>query len=79
MRPNPEETADLITFTEEILNGKLHFLCSDHIVITACFIFNEGHQFFTGSLTDSLRSRNTLRIWSHLRNKSVMENFIFVH
>ena len=21
-------TADLVTFTEEILNGKLHFLCS---------------------------------------------------
>ena len=24
-----EETADLVTFTEEILNEKLHFLCSD--------------------------------------------------
>ena len=22
------ETADLVTFTEEVLNGKLHFLCS---------------------------------------------------
>ena len=29
MWPNPQETADLVTFTEEILNGKLHFLCSD--------------------------------------------------
>ena len=28
MSPNPQETADLVTFTEEILNGKLHFLCS---------------------------------------------------
>ena len=28
MWPNPEETADLVTFTEEIPNGKLHFLCS---------------------------------------------------
>ena len=26
MWPNPQETADLATFTEEILNGKLHFL-----------------------------------------------------
>ena len=26
--PNLRETADLVTFTEEILNGKLHFLCS---------------------------------------------------
>ena len=25
MRPNPQETADLVTFTEEILNGKLIF------------------------------------------------------
>ena len=28
MWPNPEETADLVTFTEEILNGMIHFLCS---------------------------------------------------
>ena len=26
--PNPQETADLVTFTEEILNRKFHFLCS---------------------------------------------------
>ena len=29
MWPNPQFTADLFTFTEETLNGKLHFLCSD--------------------------------------------------
>ena len=28
MRPNTQETADLVTFSEEILNEKLHFLCS---------------------------------------------------
>ena len=28
MWPNPLETADLVTFTEEILNGKLHVLCN---------------------------------------------------
>ena len=28
MQPNQLEIADLVTFTEEILNGKLHFLCS---------------------------------------------------
>ena len=28
MWPNPLLPADLVTFTEEILNGKLHFLCS---------------------------------------------------
>ena len=29
MWPNPQETADLVTFTEEILNEKLQFLWSD--------------------------------------------------
>ena len=28
MWPNPQFPANLVTFTEEILNGKLHFLCS---------------------------------------------------
>ena len=28
MQPNLQETADVVTLTEEILNGKLHFLCS---------------------------------------------------
>ena len=28
MWPNPQETADCVTFTEEIVNGKLHFLSS---------------------------------------------------
>ena len=27
---NPQQISDLVTFTEEILNGKLHFLCSVH-------------------------------------------------
>ena len=29
MQPHPQETADLVTFTEGILNRKFHFLCSD--------------------------------------------------
>ena len=29
MWPNPQETADFVTFTEEMLNGKLHFMYSD--------------------------------------------------
>ena len=34
MWPNPQFPADLVTFPEEILNGKLHFLCCaiwDHL------------------------------------------------
>ena len=28
------ETANLVTFTEEILNGKLHFLCSANLILS---------------------------------------------
>ena len=31
MWPIPRIPVDLVTFTEEILNGKLHFLCSDKL------------------------------------------------
>ena len=27
-----QETADLVTFTGEILSGKLHFLCSENLI-----------------------------------------------
>ena len=33
MWPNPQDTADLVTYTEEILNGKLHFLCSVTLIL----------------------------------------------
>ena len=33
MWQNPQETVDLVTFTEEILNGKLHFLCSEILTL----------------------------------------------
>ena len=29
-KPNPQKTSDLFSFTDEIFNEKLHFLCSDH-------------------------------------------------
>ena len=32
MSTNQQETADLVTFTEEIFNGKLEFLRSDVIL-----------------------------------------------
>ena len=32
MCPNPQETADLVTFTEEILNGKLHFFVQSLVI-----------------------------------------------
>ena len=40
MWPNPQETEDLVTFTEEILNGKLQFLCSADIISIRVQSFN---------------------------------------
>ena len=42
MWPNPQETVDLVTFTEKVLNGKFHFLCSDSsgfIIVVLFFAF----------------------------------------
>ena len=33
MWPNPQKTADLVTFTEEILNAKLHFFSSVYTLL----------------------------------------------
>ena len=32
MQPNPQFPVDLVTYTAEILNGKLHFLCSETVM-----------------------------------------------
>ena len=52
MWPNPQETADLVIFTEEILNGKLHFLCSAEkleIWLTKSFYLTWYTKTFFGS------------------------------
>ena len=38
MWSNRQETADLVAFTEEILNGKLRFLCSANCLCSFCCI-----------------------------------------
>ena len=62
MWPYPQLYADLVTFTEKILNGKLYFLCS--VIYLVWYIFT----FFLDTF---------LRKWPYLRNKSLMENLIF--
>ena len=43
MRPNPQETVDLVTFTEEILNGKLHFCAvTDIYFLHSDYLFKIG-------------------------------------
>ena len=40
MWSNPQESVDLVTFTEEILNGKLRFLCNVNSEIFLSIIIN---------------------------------------
>ena len=42
MWPNPQETGDLVTFIEEILNGKLHFLCNGKFLARIVLINRSG-------------------------------------
>ena len=42
------ETADLVTFTEEILNGKLHFLCSV-IYLEITHKYEDNYKLFKGT------------------------------
>ena len=40
MWPNPQFPPDLVTFTKEILDGKLHFLCSVSDVVIVRLSWN---------------------------------------
>ena len=42
MWTNPQETADLVTFTEEICNGKLHFFVQC-LLVTTCYLHVSYH------------------------------------
>ena len=39
MSPNPQFPAVLVTFTEEIYNGKFHFLCSVYGLTSFLWLF----------------------------------------
>ena len=58
----PQFPADLVTFTEEILNGKLHFLCSDIFDALRNFVpfvpFKKHEKRPSRSVTFSLPWRN---------------------
>ena len=38
MWPNPQETADLVLFTEETLHGKRHFIVQWMFILCSCYI-----------------------------------------
>ena len=69
MWPNPQFPADLVTITEEILNGKLDFLCSDKAL---CFKKN----LLSTKVSKESKDLKTLK---KFRNKIIFIIFYFLH
>ena len=75
MWPNLQETADLVTFTEEITNGELHFLCieGDDISIYAGDE-SELESYFSADISEydkpdtDFSPSNTFAVLEYLKN-----------
>ena len=52
MWPNTQFPADLVTFTEEILNGKLYFLCSVNVYLGTTMV--SARRYFGISTTTAI-------------------------
>ena len=56
MWPNLHETADLVTFTEEILNEKLHFLWN-----ACCYYYSNNNTLFSDNL---ITQTNKIKVYA---------------
>ena len=70
MWSNPQYSADLVTFTEEILHGKLNFLCSAIFYVTHldhCFynIHDKSTSFY------NIVSRESSKSLRHTKNRDL--------
>ena len=79
MWPNLQETADLVKFTEEIFNGKRHFLCSVTANMSPYNIFMSGFwlniaKWFKNSLLILGRSGNALE-----KEGLLMASYSYLH
>ena len=59
MWPDLQETADLVTFIEKILDGKLHFLCSVKYKGSLCKITDFNKRFKKEALQILTKLRET--------------------
>ena len=72
MCPNSKFLADLVTFTEKIQNGKLHFLCSEgpEYGSTICIKNKLKSLFFLTCLRTRLWKNATLQIYKNIEGIS---------
>ena len=74
MWPNPQFPADVVTYTGEILNGKLHFLCSVSKFPVINYFSNHGVHPHLG-LTFLIESRSIRTSNDYLEYISFIESF----
>ena len=86
MWPNPQSPADLVTFNEQILNGKLHFLCSvdkrylplkirswlSTICFTCWFYVRSYYSNFPQTSAPSTQDVN----WTYIRHSEDVQNVL---
>ena len=84
MWPNPQDTTNLVTFTEKILNGKLHFFCSvkvfrtfgAHITWEEWKLLNTGFHILLRVIIREEKERQKVPKWVVINRKEV--NMVFV-
>ena len=78
MLPNPQEPANLVIFTEEILNGRFHFLCSGIFLIKTSYrttyIFTGNRIQRTLSATNQIK-KITLNVATRY-NTDLLSNYL---
>ena len=80
MWPNPHETADLVISTDEILNGKLHFLCNDTFTIyppNRVYSSIKSHMLYIKIIYVTLRKNRYWRFSDEVSLTSPIYNIFF--
>ena len=84
MWPNPQDTTNLVTFTEKILNGKLHFFCSvkvfrtfgAHITWEEWKLLNTDFHILLRVIIREEKERQKVPKWVVINRKEV--NMVFI-
>ena len=71
---NPQETVNLVTFTEEIFNGKLQFLCMDLYFMKCSKNYTKNH-CQCNSTWISLTFRKLHAFWWNSKSRRTFSNF----
>ena len=78
MWPNPQFPADLVTLTEQIHHGKLHFLCSDSSILSNLTWLNEGRDLIMFLMSFTRMSRIVLKNCQRRKKCKVVSALMFL-